>query len=98
MDNLPFDSLSDGEYYDPLERQTARRLTIINLAVTVGIMALVTLLSFFFRYIGFHESNIIVAYILGVLLVATQTDDYFYGILASVIIHYRIRYLNLRQP
>lgn len=85
MDNLPFDSLSDGEYYDPLERQTARRLTIINLAVTVGIMALVTLLSFFFRYIGFHESNIIVAYILGVLLVATQTDDYFYGILASVI-------------
>lgn len=83
-DNLSFDSLSDGEYYAPSKRHPVR-LTIINLAVTVGIMTSATLLSFFFRYIGFHESNIIVAYILGVLLVAKQTDDYFYGILASVI-------------
>jgi two-component system, OmpR family, sensor histidine kinase KdpD len=61
------------------------RPTIKNLIVIVGIMALVTFLSFLFDYIGFHESNIIVAYILGVLLVARQTDGYLYGILASVI-------------
>jgi two-component system, OmpR family, sensor histidine kinase KdpD len=58
---------------------------IINLIVTFGFMTLATLLSFAFRYIEFHESNIIIAYILGVLFVAKQTDTYFYGILASAI-------------
>lgn len=58
---------------------------VLNLCITLSIMIGVTFLSFFFRFIGFHESNIIVLYILGVLIVAKQTDGYFYGISASII-------------
>lgn len=62
------------------------RLIIFNdVITTLCIMILATFLSFFFRYIGFNESNFIMAYILGVLLVAKQTDGYLYGILASII-------------
>jgi len=55
------------------------------MVITLCIMTLATILSFLFRYIGFNESNYIMAYILGVLIVARQTDGYFYGILASAI-------------
>lgn len=65
----------------------AYRITLIavNSLKALAIMVLVTLLSLLFRYIGINESNIIVAYILGVLLVAKFTDGYFYGIFASVL-------------
>lgn len=58
---------------------------IFNLTITIVTMVGITLLSFFFRHIGFHESNIIVTYILGVLIVAKQTEGYFYGIVASIL-------------
>ncbi len=63
----------------------SKRKIIVNWVITFGFMALATLLSLAFRYIGIHESNIIIVYILGVLFVARQTDTYFYGILASAI-------------
>jgi two-component system sensor histidine kinase KdpD len=56
-----------------------------SVTLTVGIMILVTLLAFLLRFIGFNESNIIIAYILGVLLVAKQTEGYLYGISASIM-------------
>ncbi len=69
--------------------QSKRKLDYIslikNFGIVLGTMILATLLSFLFRYIGFHESNIIMAYILGVLVVSTQTDGYVYGIIASAI-------------
>lgn len=58
---------------------------IKQLSITIGTLVLVTLMSFVFREVGIHETNIIVAYILGVLIVSTQTIGYFHGILASVI-------------
>jgi len=61
------------------------KLDLEGVLVTVAIMSGATLLSFLFRHIHFHESNIIMAYILGVLIVATLTSGYLYGILASVI-------------
>jgi two-component system sensor histidine kinase KdpD len=61
------------------------KLRAVNIAVTVIIMTFAILLSFLFRHIGLLESNIIVAFILGVLLVAKLTDGFFYGILASII-------------
>ncbi|KUO73419.1 MAG: histidine kinase [Clostridia bacterium BRH_c25] len=84
IDNLFLDDLSETKYNNHANPQRAK-LAAVNFAVTIGIMTLATLLSFLFRYIGFHESNIIVAYILGVLLAAKQTDGYFYGIAASVV-------------
>lgn len=84
IDKFSFDHLSKEEDHSYTELPGVW-LTIINAAVTLGIMFLATTLSFFFRYIGFNESNFIMAYILGVLIVAKQTNGYVYGILASVI-------------
>lgn len=79
----------DDFYLDDVSNQYTHlnsiRSAAMNFAMTVGIMTLATFLSFLFRYIGFHESNIIVAFILGVLLVAKQTEGYLHGIIASVI-------------
>lgn len=56
-----------------------------NFAVTLLITTLATLLSLLFRQMGLFESNVIMAYILGVLLVAKLTDGFSYGILASIL-------------
>lgn len=76
---------SSKEEYHSLTELPKVMFKIFDIVVTLGIMTLATLLSFTFRYIGFHESNFIMAYILGVLIVAKQTDGYIYGVLASVI-------------
>jgi two-component system sensor histidine kinase KdpD len=56
-----------------------------NAGVMVGILIAATLVSFGFRVLGFHESNFIMMYILGVLLIANFTTGYLYGILSSVL-------------
>jgi two-component system sensor histidine kinase KdpD len=76
IDHFPFHTHKHGNKL---------RAAAKNLAVTIGIMTFATLLSFLFRSIGLYESNFIMAYLLGVLLVAKQTDGFFYGILSSVI-------------
>lgn len=72
-----------NEEEDKLKKRRYKK--VLNLAITIIIMIGTTFLSFSFRFIGFHESNIIVTYILGVLIVAKQTDGYLYGIIASII-------------
>ncbi len=56
-----------------------------NSARTLAIMTASTLISLIFDRIGFSESTIILMNLLGVLVVASQTIGYFYGIFASVI-------------
>src|SRR3954470_19209500 len=56
-----------------------------NSCVMVMIMMLITFLSLFFKYIGITETNIIITFILGVLLVSKFTEGYLYGIIASII-------------
>ena len=58
---------------------------IWNSCVMVIIMMLITFLSLFFKYIGITETNIIITFILGVLLVSKFTEGYLYGIIASII-------------
>lgn len=62
-----------------------KKAIILNVITTIIILVGVTFLAFFFKKIAFHESNIIIAYILGVLIVAKQTDGYIYGIIASIL-------------
>lgn len=85
IDKLSLDDLGEIKYRNSTSSQKVKMVTVKNFAKTIGIMTLATFLSFLFRYIEFHESNIIVAYILGVLLAAKSTEGYFYGIVASVI-------------
>jgi len=60
-------------------------LVLKNTGLVTGIISIATLISFGFRALGFHESNFIMTYILGVLLVAYCTDGYLYGVIASVL-------------
>jgi two-component system sensor histidine kinase KdpD len=61
------------------------RSILIDIIVTHGIVAISTLISLMFAHFGFHESNIIILFILGVLLVSNQTNGYLYGIYASLL-------------
>jgi two-component system sensor histidine kinase KdpD len=70
---------SDYEEIKPKE------MLITNVFKTIVIMSLSTILSLIFRKIGFHESNVIIVYILGVLFVSANTDGYVYGIIAAII-------------
>ncbi|MBC7959695.1 MAG: DUF4118 domain-containing protein, partial [Vallitaleaceae bacterium] len=77
------ESIRDDFYH--IHQKLSFHTLSVNLLITFGIMTLATFFCFLFREIGIHESNIIVAYILGVLIVAKQTEGYFYGIFASFI-------------
>jgi two-component system sensor histidine kinase KdpD len=83
--NKPLLEASDEVIPDIRANPFDKKNIFFDFFVTLGYMTSATLLSFLFRYIGFHESNFIIIYILGVLFVARQTDTYFYGILASAI-------------
>jgi two-component system sensor histidine kinase KdpD len=48
-------------------------------------LCLATITGFFFRMIGFPETNIVLAYLLGVLLTARFLKGYICGVLASVV-------------
>lgn len=52
---------------------------------TVAVLAMVTLIGFWFNSIGFSEANIITVYILGVLVTAFITDGQIYGFISSLI-------------
>lgn len=76
---------ADAAGLAPDTKWSRRKTAAANWAVTVGMIAIATLLSLGFRWTGMHESNFIMTYILGVLLVARLTDGYIYGMSASII-------------
>lgn len=81
FDEKVFKTFSDHKYngYEEIKR------ICTNAFETIVIMTLFTMLSLVFRKIGFHESNVIIVFILGVLFVAKNTDGYVYGILSAII-------------
>lgn len=56
-----------------------------NSGIVSGIMIAATLISFGLRVLGISESNYIMTYILGVLLIAYLTDGYLYGLISSIL-------------
>lgn len=75
-----------SEYkYGDYKEIKPKEMIITNVLKAIVIMSLSTIVSLIFRKIGFHESNVIIVFILGVLLVSTSTDGYIYGILAAII-------------
>ncbi|NLI21347.1 MAG: DUF4118 domain-containing protein [Clostridiales bacterium] len=56
-----------------------------QILITISFIAIATGLGWGFRQLSFPETNIVVAYILSVLLVARFTNGYFYGIAGSVL-------------
>lgn len=84
FDKYSLEELNEYSYHNYKEPYI-QKVVAKNLFTTISIMILATMLSFIFRYIEFHESNLIVSFILGVLFVAKYTDGYYYGVFASVI-------------
>lgn len=62
------------------EIQKRIRYACIFVSILIGM----TLVGFLFRTIGFPETNIVLLYILGVLLISRFTSGYTYGIISSV--------------
>ena len=58
---------------------------IKNIIKTLLIIAVFTFFSVIFRNLGFHESNIIIVFVLAVLFVSKFTDGYIFGIIGSII-------------
>ena len=54
-------------------------------AITLGLLIGATMLGGYFRSWHLHETNIVIAYLLSVLLTARITRGYFYGIAATVL-------------
>lgn len=79
-----FDDFDFTKYY----RGTPKSIlltTLRNSGIMIGLMATATFISFGLRALGFHESNFIMTYNLGVLIIAYYTDGYLYGIIASIL-------------
>lgn len=60
-------------------------LSLQDFVKTFSIMILCTLIGILFGHLGFSESNIIIFYILGVLVISSQTKGRLYGVLSSVL-------------
>ncbi len=68
----------------PQRKQNNIDLNAVDFLKTVLIISLCTLIGLLFYRLGISEANIITIYILGVLLVSSQTAGRLYGILSSV--------------
>ena len=56
-----------------------------NIGITLGFMVAATVLGLYFRVLHIHESNIVTAYLLAVLLTSRFTRGYSYGISAAIL-------------
>lgn len=74
-----------GYKYSDYEEVKPESIAVINVVKTIVIMGSFTILSLIFKKNGFHESNVIIMFILGVLFVSRSTDGYVYGISAAII-------------
>jgi len=84
FDEKVFKIFSEHKYND-YEEIKPRKMIVINIFETILIMSLCIIVSLIFRKIGFHESNVIIVFILGVLFTSTSTDGYVYGIMAAIV-------------
>lgn len=67
------------------EIDTRKKRSMKHICITIGLITIATGIGWGFRQLSFPETNIVVAYILFVLLIARFTNGYFYGIAGSVL-------------
>ncbi|MCL2826255.1 MAG: DUF4118 domain-containing protein [Eggerthellaceae bacterium] len=75
------------------EQKNSLRLEYLRrVLVTAAILAIASGIGYLFRYVGFHETNIVVVYLLAVLMTAWLTRGYFFGFLASILATFLFNY------
>lgn len=66
-------------------RSTLSEVRLADFLKMFGILALSTAVGFLFKTLGFTQSDVIMIYILGVLVITSRTAGRIYGVLSSVI-------------
>ena len=66
-------------------RGNDRLFNVRDLLLTIGIMAVATILAYLFYHSPFSNSNIITIYILAVLVASVLTSHQLYGLIAAVL-------------
>ena len=66
-------------------RPAQERFSAGDLLKMLGVLALCTLGGYFFAFLGISDTNIIMLYLLGVLVISMVTTGRSYGLLASVL-------------
>ena len=66
--------------------------------MTVGIMAVATILAYLFYHSPFSNSNIITIYILAVLVASVLTSHQLYGLIAAVLYILLFNFLFIEPP
>lgn len=74
----------NGVPYKKKRRSMDKGINMGDLLKTLFILSVCTAVGLIFRKIGFSEANVITIYILGVLLIANQTNGKSYGIISSI--------------
>lgn len=67
------------------KRKNTFNLSPLDIGKSTGILALVTLIGLLFSRLGFSESNIIMVYILGVLIISVVTSHRSYSLISSIV-------------
>lgn len=63
-----------------------------SVLLIIALIGVTSAIGYWFRSMGFPETNIVIIYILSVLLAARLTQGYVYGILASIIATFAFNY------
>lgn len=64
---------------------TDKTVSFQEMAISMIVLLISTIIGYFFFKMGFHDSNIIMVYILGVLLIALMTSSRACSIISSVV-------------
>ena len=75
--------LRDLEPYSQTKKEKLLRI-VKNFATLLAVMAVCTLVSMLFRYLGIHEMNFVMVYLLGILGFSYLTGSYLYSLAASL--------------
>ena len=65
-------------------------LKILNLS---SFLIAASIIGYFFRLLGFPETNIVIIFLLAILLISWRIDGYIYGIIASILATFTFNYL-----
>lgn len=66
---------------------------LYDFAITLSLLALATLFSFFFVKYTQSSNNVAICYILAIVLISRFTNGYFYGMISSVVGVFGINYI-----
>ena len=59
----------------------------------IAILGVASVIGFLFSYIGFHDTNIVIIYLLAVLITVWYSSSFFYGLVSSIFATFLFYYL-----